>query len=230
MNKLKELLQKYHFDLQDEKLKQLTDLMSFVLEKNEQLNLTTITDEMEFYIKHILDSLLALKEIPDGSKVLDIGSGAGFPALVLKIANPTLNFTLLDSVNKKVEFLNEAIKRLNLTEIIAIHSRIEDFAEKHIQTFDVCTSRAVAPLSTLLEYSLPFLKIDGKMIAYKGPSLEEELQSCKNSLKILGGNTQNIIELNIEDNKRTILIVKKERNTPKGYPRGQNKPRIKPLN
>lgn len=230
MDRLTELLNKYNYKFSDEVIHKFKLLMSFVLEKNKQFNLTTITDENEFYVKHIIDSLSALNFFENNSEILDIGSGAGFPALVLKLANPTLKITMLDSVNKKVMFLNEAIKLLNITDITAIHSRIEDFALKNYEKFDYVTSRAVAPLSTLMEYSLPFLKIGGKMIAYKGLSINEELENCKNSLKILGGNTQDIIQLNIEDNQRNILIIKKEKHTPKDYPRTQNKPRIKPLN
>ena len=209
---------------------QLEKLMFFVLEKNKECNLTAITDQKEFHVKHFLDSLAGFPHIPNHASVVDIGSGAGFPALVLKIANSTLQIVMIDSVRKKVDFLNQVIQQLSLTNIQAIHTRVEDFAATHFEQFDVCTSRAVAPLSTLLEYSLPLVKLDGKMIAYKGPNAVQEINLCKNTLKVLGGKVQNIIELEIEDNQRNILIIQKEKHAPKGYPRGGNKPRNNPLN
>lgn len=228
--KIKQLLTKYNFEFEEDIYNKFEKLMELVLQKNQEFNLTSITEENDFISKHILDSLFALKHITDGSEVIDIGSGAGFPALILKIANPTLSFTMIDSVRKKVDFLNFAIKELNLKDVQAVHARVEDFAVLNSQNYDFCTSRAVAALSTLLEYSLPFVKIGGKMIAYKGPSIHQEIENCEKSLKILGGKIENIIELNIEDFSRTILIVNKEKNTQKGYPRSNNKPRINPLN
>lgn len=217
-------------NLTQEQINQLNTLMNFVLEKNQQFNLTAITDPKEFHVKHFLDSLAGLPNLENNAHIIDIGSGAGFPALVLKIANPTLNIIMLDSVKKKVDFLNQAIQLLNLQNITAIHARVEDFAKQNFEKFDICTSRAVAALSTLLEYSLPLVKVGGKIVAYKGPTVQDELNLCKNTLKLLGGRVQNIIQLKIEDNHRCILVVEKQKHAPKGYPRGGNKPRTNPLN
>lgn len=229
-NKLNSIFLKYEINLSPQQANQLTQFYALVVEKNKIMNLTTITDEDEFIVKHILDSGLGVKFLQDNATVLDIGSGAGFPGIVLKILNPTLKITLLDSVRKKVDFLNEVIQKLNLKNIIAIHARVEDFAKENYESFDYVTSRAVAYLSTLLEYSLPFLKINGKMIAYKGPLIEEELNNAQNSLKILCGKAENIIKLNIEGNDRTFLIVTKTKSCSRAYPRAKNLPRVKPLN
>lgn len=228
-NYLDEKLKEYGYNLSKEQQQQLENLTTLVIQKNQEINLTTIIDKKEFVIKHILDSLCGAKYILDNSKVLDIGSGAGFPALVLKIYNPTLDFVLVDSVRKKVDFLNFAIKQLSLKNVIAIHTRIEDFANKYGEYFDFCTSRAVAKVSTLIEYSLPFLRINGKIIAYKGPNLSCELNESKKALKILGGEIESVVDFEIEKNNRKILIVKKTQKTPKGYPRRNNKPRLNPI-
>lgn len=229
MSLTQKYLNEYNINLSEIQVEKLEKLMKLVLEKNKQFNLTAIKEEKDFVVKHIIDSLQAKHIISDNSKVLDIGSGAGFPALVLKIANPSLEFILIDSVGKKVNFLNFAIKELELEKIHALHTRIEDYAKENIEKFDFVTSRAVAHLSTLCEYSLPFLKIGGKMIAYKGPSADEEVRICKNCLKILGGKVQNIIKLKVEDNTRNLLEISKIYSSKKGYPRGQNKPRLNPI-
>jgi 16S rRNA (guanine527-N7)-methyltransferase len=228
--KIEKLLQTNGHSFNATQVKQLEQLMLLVLDKNKQFNLTAITEENDFLVKHILDSLAAINHLKQNARVLDIGSGAGFPSLVLKIARPDLEFVLVDSIKKKTDFLNYSINELKLTRILAVHTRIEDFAKQNLESFDHCTSRAVAPLSVLMEYSLPFLKNDATMIAYKGPSVVDELNFVENSLKILGGNIQNIIELDIEGQKRTLVIVKKIKVGQKGYPRSGNKPRISPLN
>lgn len=228
--KILDIFTKNNLAITDQAAKQLEQFMQLVLHANTITNLTSITEPEEFIIKHLLDSAVGAKLLKDCSKVLDIGSGAGFPAIVLKILNPSLQFVLLDSVKKKVDFLNSAIEMLKLTNIIAVHARAEDFAKQERENFDFVTSRAVANMSTLLEYSLPFLKIGGKMIVYKGPNVSEELKNSKNTLKVVGGKLQNIIQLSIEENTRNIVIIEKVSTSPKQYPREKNLPRKSPLN
>ncbi len=228
--KILEKFKEYQISISDFQAKQLEEFMLLVLEKNKEINLTSITDKDEFVVKHLLDSALALSLFEDNSLILDIGSGAGFPGIVLKILNPTLKITLLDSVKKKTDFLVEVKEKLALKNLEIVHSRVEDFIKDKREKFDFVTSRAVASMSTLLEYSLPFLKINGKMIVYKGPNVQEELKNVINSFKILAGRLENIIQLNIEENTRNILIINKEKIGSKFYPRSKNLPRKNPLN
>jgi 16S rRNA (guanine527-N7)-methyltransferase len=222
--------EKSNLVISEQVAKQLEEFMLLVLHTNKTTNLTTITDTDEFVTKHLVDSAVGGSFLLDNSTVLDLGSGAGFPALVLKILNPSLKFVLVDSVRKKVDFLNNTIKQLSLSEVVAIHERAEDYAKNNRESFDFVTSRAVANMSTLLEYSLPFLRIGGKMIVYKGPNVNQELENSKNSLKILGGKVQSIIQLNIEENARNIVVIEKVSSSPKQYPRDKNLPRKNPLN
>ena len=177
---------------------------------------------------HFKDSILPQELICRDAKLLDIGSGAGFPAIPLKIVRNDLDVTMVDSVNKKVTFLQEVIQKLGLEGIKAIHKRIEELDKQN--KFDVVTSRAVAPLNVLVEYCLPFVKRNGIMIAYKSLDIDEELKQAANAIEILGGSKPEIkqIELN-EEIKRNFVIIKKVKETPLGYPRGGNKPRLKPI-
>jgi 16S rRNA (guanine527-N7)-methyltransferase len=195
----------------------------------EKCNLTSITEDSEIELKHFIDSLVSEKFIPLNATVLDIGSGAGFPGLPLKIVRDDIVLTMLDSVNKKVEFLKATIKKLDLDRASAVHSRIEDFSKD--KKFDIVVSRAVAALSTLLEYALPFVKKDGLFIAYKSGTIEEEMSAAKNALLILGGEVISVEEIDLfeSDIKRTLILVKKIKDTDKKYPRGKNLPRVKPL-
>ncbi|MBQ4049304.1 MAG: 16S rRNA (guanine(527)-N(7))-methyltransferase RsmG [Clostridia bacterium] len=199
----------------------------FLTEWNEKINLTTITQKDEVYKKHFLDSILIKDEFKSGARVLDIGSGAGFPAVPLKIEREDLNFTLIDSVGKKVDFLNNLIAHLELKNIVAIKSRIE---EHKVFDYDYVTSRAVAPLCVLVEYCLPFLKEGGVMVAYKSVNCDEELQEAKKAIELLGGKVDKIEEKSLdEETKRRFIFIKKIKPSPKGYPRGQNKPRLKSI-
>ena len=161
-------------------------------------------------------------------KVLDIGSGAGFPGIPLRIEKD-FDLTLIDSVNKKVNFMNQVIEELDLKNTRAIHVRAEDFAKEHREEFDMVISRAVANLSTLSEYALPFLKVGGIFIAMKGPKAEEEYEDAKNALKILGGELINIDSMDLHGNTRKNILIKKVRSTKKKYPRGKNLPKKNPL-
>jgi len=225
----KKLFEKYNIEVNDEKLLLFNNYYRDLVEKNKVMNLTAITEKEAVYLKHFIDSILPIKHLNDESKVLDIGTGAGFPGIPLKIINNSLDIVLLDSLNKRIEFLKEEIANLGLTRITAIHARAEDYANVSRETFDYVVSRAVAKLNTLLEYCLPFLKLGGTFIAYKSINTDEEIKECKNALNILGGKIEKIEEFDLEGNKRTLIYIKKVKETPKKYPRGQNKPKNQPL-
>lgn len=197
-------------------------------ERNEKVNLTAITDPDEIRVKHFTDSLAAIDLIKSGATVLDIGSGAGFPGIPLKIARDDISVTLLDSVNKKVAFMNDVIADLGLKNIEAVHARIEDFPHKG--EFDVAVSRAVAELTTLAEYALPFVKVGGTFVAYKSEKAEAEAAAAGNTVALLGGRLREIREVNVAPGlTRKLIVVDKIDPTPLKYPRGKNLPRLKPL-
>jgi len=225
----KNIFEKYNFDISETKLLLFNNYYIDLIEKNKVMNLTAITEKKQVYLKHFIDSLLPLKNIKKGSKILDIGTGAGFPGLPLKIAEDSLEIVLLDSLNKRIEFLKEEILKLGLNNITAVHSRAEDYAKVSRETFDYVVSRAVAKLNTLLEYCLPFIKIGGTFIAYKSINALEEIKECKSALNILGGKIERVEEIDLEGNLRTLIYIKKIKETPKKYPRGQNKPKNQPL-
>lgn len=202
--------------------------IDYLLEVNAHTNLTTITDVDEIKIKHIKDSLSVLDLIKKNDKVLDIGSGAGFPGIPLAIEKK-IDLTLIDSVNKKVNFMNQAIEKIDLQNARAIHSRAEDFAKDNREKFDVVVSRAVANMTTLSELCLPFVKVGGIFIALKGPRADEELEEAKNAIKILGGKIIDVERFDLSGNERANIIVKKIRPTNNKYPRGKNLPKTKPL-
>ena len=209
----------------DKKYKAYTD---YLLEVNSHTNLTTITDPSEIELKHFKDSLTVLDYIKEGDRVLDLGAGAGFPGIPLRIEKD-FELTLIDSVNKKVNFMNEVIEILGLSNARAIHTRAEDFTKENREAFDVVVSRAVANMSTLSELCLPFVKVGGLFIALKGPKADEEVKAAANALEILGGEVIKMEELDLDGNERVNVIVKKVRSCKKTYPRGQNLPKRKPL-
>ena len=200
----------------------------YLIEVNSHTNLTSITDPEEIKIKHFEDSLSVLSYIKEGNKVLDIGAGAGFPGIPLRIEK-NFDLTLVDSVNKKVNFMNEVIDKLDLSNVRAIHTRAEDFAKENRESFDVVVSRAVANMATLSELCLPFLKVGGIFIALKGPRADEELEAAQNAIKILGGQVKEIERFKIDDNDRVNIIVEKIHPTKKKYPRGKNQAKKNPL-
>lgn len=231
INLLKGLFDKYNIKHNTQMLSQLNMFYEMVIEKNKQFNLTAITQKDEFATKHILDSVLPNTLIPNGATVIDVGAGAGFPSIPLKIIRPDINIVMLDSLNKRVNFLNEVVTKLNLQNAVAVHERAEDYALKNRECFDVAISRAVASLNTLSEYCLPFVKIGGSFVALKGSSHKEELALAQNAISVLGGELQTVQLLNVEeiDGERANLVIKKIAKTPQKYPRGKNQPRIKPL-
>lgn len=217
----------------EEQLNQFYKYMNLLLEWNEKINLTAITDPNEVILKHFIDSLTINKYIKENSTLADVGTGAGFPGIPLKILRPDLKITLVDSLNKRINFLNEVINKLNLVNIETVHSRIEDFGKdkKYRESFDFVTARAVANLAVLSEYLLPIAKVGGQCVCMKGSSVEEELSNGKNAIKVLGGNIKNIDEFVLPDSdmSRNVIIIDKIKNTPNKYPRKAGIPVKEPL-
>lgn len=199
-----------------------------ITEYNEKINITAITDEDGIIEKHFIDSLLGLKYI-NGKKIIDIGSGAGFPGIPIAIMD-NVDVTVVDSIKKKTNFLEMVVSQLGLKNVTVINSRIEDLAknDNHREKYDICVSRAVAPLNVLCEYSLPFCKIGGKMLAYKSIKTDQEVEEAKNAIIKTGGNITNIYNLQTQNN-RYIIEIKKVLKTPNIYPRDKNNPRKNPL-
>lgn len=206
-----------------------------LIEWNKKINLTGITDDNEIMIKHFLDSLTCLKTgvIRNDLKIIDIGTGAGFPGIPLKIYYENLNLTLLDSLKKRLKYLEIVCGELNFNEVFFLHGRAEDYGkdEKYRDKYDVAVSRAVAELSVLCEYCLPFVKTNGYFIAQKGPKVSEELDKAKKAIDILGGEiVDNLdVKLPFSDIEHTLILIKKNRATPKKYPRKAGTPSKKPL-
>lgn len=205
-----------------------------ILDYNEHTNLTRITEDEEFNVKHFLDSLSLIKtNLFDGNKkVIDIGTGAGFPGVPLKLYNDELDITLLDSLRKKIDFLSGAIEELGLEKICPIHARAEEIArtEEYREQFDIAVSRAVANLSTLAEYAMAFVKVGGYFVSQKGPEYKEEVKNAKRAIELMGGEVENIIHTPLpNDIDHYIIVIKKVKSTDKKYPRGGGKPRKTPL-
>lgn len=224
MDKLKNLCLDLGIELDEKSLNQFETYMNLVIEWNDKINLTSITDREEFIIKHLYDSLtlLANVEIKKDCKVIDVGTGAGFPGIPLKIARPDINLTLLDSLNKRVVFLqDQVLKSLNLSAQV-IHGRAEEYSKKaeYREKFDLSVSRAVSNLSSLSEYCIPFVKVGGVFASMKGPNADEEVNMAENSIKVLGGKLENIKRLTLpDDSGRSIVVIKKINKTPEKYPR-----------
>lgn len=232
----KELIKKAdqnHIYLKNEESIQLYKFMNFVIQQNEKVNLTAIVDPQEFIIKHFIDSLIIEKYIKDKSNVIDIGTGAGFPGIPLKIVRKDLIITLIDSLKKRVDFLDQAIAMLNLENIEVVHNRAEDYAKYKKEKYDVAVSRAVAPLNILLEYMMPFIKIGGKCICLKGPNINNESIEAKKAIELLGGKIEKkeeyIIQSSEDKIQRTILIIKKIKKTPNYFPRKAGKAKTDPI-
>ena len=206
--------------------------MNLLIDWNEKINLTAITEPHEIIIKHFIDSITSLKYIPKNSKVLDIGTGAGFPGIPLKILDDN-KYVLVDSLNKRINFLNEVVKELSLENVDLVHARAEEFArdKKRREKFNVVLARAVASLNILLEYMLPMLEIGGICICMKGPQVEEELKNADKALNILGGKIEKVDTLILPETniERSIIVIKKVKNTPNTYPRKAGTPNKNPL-
>lgn len=232
---MKQVCDNLSMDFNEDKYNKFMLYKDLLKEWNEKINLTAITEDEEIITKHFIDSIKAytLDEFKNAKNVIDVGTGAGFPGIPLAIMREDLNVTLLDSLNKRVNFLNLVISNLGLKNVEAIHSRAEDGARKKEmrESFDIATSRAVANMSVLSEFCLPYVKQGGFFIALKGPSVEEELENSRNALGTLGGKLITVKEVEIEntDLKHNLVIVKKVKETPKTYPRKAGTITKKPL-
>lgn len=228
--RFKEYLEENNINISYTQLDLLKKYAEFLIEYNKTTNLTAIKTLEDIYLKHFLDSVLLLKHIKlTNEKVLDIGTGPGFPGVPLKILCPEIELTLLDSNGKKTKFLNELKQILNL-EYDVINDRAEEYVKTNRESFDLVVSRAVASMSVLSEISLPFVKVDGRFIAYKG-NVEEELEKGKNAIEILSKGKIDIIKekLPVENSERTFIIVTKKDNTDSAYPREYSKITKRPL-
>ena len=228
MSDIKDLFSACGKELTEEQESLFASYRDYLKEYNKITNLTAITDDKEIVVKHFIDSVCGEKFLPQGAFVVDVGSGAGFPAVPLKIVRPDLKFVLMDSLNKRIVFLQSLTEKLALTDTTPLHARAEEGAKVYREKFDAAVARAVAPLSTLLEYVLPLVRVGGVFVAYKS-DVDEELIAAENALRLLGGRLKCREEFSLEGNKRTILVFEKIKKTPERYPRLQNKPRISPL-
>lgn len=219
--------------LSETQIKQFELFYELLIEKNKVMNLTGITDYDEVLEKHFIDSLAINSFEKISGKIIDIGTGAGFPGIPLKIAFPEIEIVLLDSLNKRIKFINEVINELNLEKITTIHGRAEDYAQniEYREKFDFCVSRAVANLATLSEYCLPFVKVDGKFISYKSGEIDNELEQSKRAIGILGGQIYHVNKFELPNNNdgRSFVSIKKIKNTSKKYPRKAGLPSKEPI-
>lgn len=240
MNKIKDILNRINIDITDDQVKQFEIYYEMLVEKNKVMNLTAITEKDEVIEKHFVDSIAIIPYLREmgildnnNLNIIDLGTGAGFPGIPLKIMLPELQFTLLDSLNKRILFLNDVIHELGLNNIKTIHGRAEDYAVDKLyrEKYDICVSRAVANLSTLSEYCLPFVKKDGLFISYKAGNCEEEINNSKNAIKLLGGKINKVEDFVLPEStaERVFVFIKKLNNTDKKYPRKAGIPAKKPL-
>lgn len=219
-------------EVTENQINQFYNYMIGIIEWNAKINVTAITDEKMFIVKHFIDSLTINKYINTSKSLIDIGTGAGFPGIPLKVMNPNTKITLIDSVNKKLNVIRDLSLKIGLENLEIIHTRAEDLAQKkeYREMYDIATTRAVSNVSTIVEYMLPFVKVNGLAICMKGPNFKEELDRAQKAIEILGGKIENIESLNVgEELERNIIVIRKIKNTPNKYPRGQSKPLKEPI-
>lgn len=217
----------------EDKYNKFITYKNLLQEWNEKINLTAIVEPKEVILKHFIDSLTINKYLKENATLADVGTGAGFPGIPLKILRPDIKITLVDSLNKRINFLNEVIEKLNLEDIVTVHSRIEDFGKNksYREKFDYVTARAVANLAVLSEYLIPIAKIGGKCVCMKGSNVEEEITSGKNAINVLGGKIEKVDEFVLPDSdiSRNVIILSKIKNTPARFPRKAGMPSKEPL-
>lgn len=234
MNKkdfLKKTFQSYNINLSEIQIDKFLKFYDFLITENEKFNLTAIKDFEEIVYKHFIDSIFPYYNFKENSIIVDVGSGAGFPAIPLKILRNDLNIVMIDSLNKRVNFLNQVISLLSLKNIYAVHSRVEDFSKTNFEKFDYAISRAVAQTPTLCEYLLPLVKIGGFAVMYKSQKLDDEILTSEKAISTLGGKIYKIENYNLKEclSIRKILYLVKIKHTPKTYPRNKNLPKTKPI-
>ncbi len=222
---------KNNIEFKENKLELLYEYMKGVLDWNEKINVTAITDEKMFIVKHFLDSLTIMPLLEEKNSIIDIGTGAGFPGIPLKIMYENNKVTLIDSINKKLNIIRDLSEKLNINNLEIIHTRAEDLAIKkeYREKYDVSLTRAVSNISTILEYMLPFVKLNGIAICMKGPNYKEELKDAENAIEILGGRLKEIKTIKINEDERNLIIIEKIKQTPNKFPRGNGKPLKEPI-
>lgn len=220
-------------NISNDKINLFYNYMNLILSWNEKINLTAITEEKDIIVKHFIDSMSIDKYVKENNIVMDMGTGAGFPGIPLKIINDNQKFILIDSLNKRIKFLEEVKEELRLDKLELIHSRAEDLAKNknYREKIDIVVSRAVANLQVLVEYMLPFTKIGGLCICMKGPNIKDEIENSKNAIDILGGRIEKIENLLLDSGEmeRNIIIIRKVKETPNKYPRKAGMPIKQPL-
>lgn len=233
LDKFKIGLEQLNISLSKEQMQQFVDYYELLIETNKVMNLTAITEFDEVIEKHFLDSLSLFRvyHLNENVKILDMGTGAGFPGIPLKIAFPEIDLVLADSLNKRIKFLQDVIDHLGLKKVEALHARAEEMGrnKQYREQFDLCVSRAVANLSSLSEYCIPFVKEGGKFISYKSGEIDEETNQAQKAISILGGRIEEIYKFNLYEQRRSFVIIKKEKKTPKAYPRKAGMPTKMPL-
>lgn len=232
-NDLIEKSKKVNVEIDKIKEEQFYQYMQLLIEWNEKINLTAITEPNDIILKHFIDSITINKYIKDSDNIMDIGTGAGFPGIPLKIMNSDKKFVLVDALNKRINFLNQVCEKLGLKDIKCIHTRAEELANnaEHRGIYEIVVSRAVARLNILLEYMLPFVKVGGRCICMKGPNIEEELKEAEKAILVLGGKVEKVENFLLpeSDIERNIVIIKKVKNTPNQYPRKAGLPSKQPI-
>ena len=231
--KLNVLSQKINIQLEEKQINQFYTYMNLLLQWNEKINLTAITDPNEIILKHFIDSITIMSYLEKNKNIVDVGTGGGFPGIPVKIVNEKINMTLLDSLNKRINVLKEIINTLNLDNISAIHARVEEFGQnkENREKFDIATSRAVAKLNILSEYMLPLVKVGGKCICMKGPDIDEEIEESQKAIELLGGRIDEIKKFTLPESnlERTIIVISKIKHTANKYPRKPGMPAKEPI-
>ena len=235
MKELQTALEQLNIPYTEETLEKYRLYMEGIIEWNEKVNLTSITEKDEFIKLHFIDSIMSVptEEFQKAKKIIDVGTGGGFPGIPLALAAPDKEFVLMDSLNKRIKIINQLCEEIGITNVTAVHARAEELAKNkaHRQKYDLCVSRAVANLSTLSEYCLPFIKQGGWFLSYKGPDTDKELADAKKAIKILGGqiDREELASLESSGLEHKIIFIKKVKDTPAKYPRKAGTPSKDPL-